>query len=170
MPTPNRVAALSLALQESIKQAVAGGVEVTTLSLPAAEAFVPSDEVLARVNVALIRIAVLPTLRRPPARPGPTSAPSPLPLEIRYLVTCYSDAGTAAEHSVERVLEGVLQHLDGHSIFSAAELSAALSGSEITGNVELVFDPQTISELKDVFIHCGAKWRPALAYVARVAQ
>lgn len=172
MPTPKRIAAISLALKKSIGQAVPPSVEVTTLPLTTAEQFVANDTVLARVNLALIRITVSASFRNLPPRPALVSAGTlPPPLEVRYLVTVYGNAGPAAEHSVERLLEAVLQHVHEFPLLSAADLEAALPGAtRATDNAVIEFDSQSDAELRDIFIHCDAKWQPALVYCVRLKQ
>jgi hypothetical protein len=169
MATPNRIAVVSLALQRILVQAVPAGVEVTTLTLARAEQFVPSADAPARVNLAFIRATVTSSLRDAPPRPSLVLG-TPLPLEVQYLVTFYGEAPPAAEHSVERLLEAVMQHLHEHPVLTPADLEPALPDVDASMSVNILSENLSDGDLRDLFVCCRATWQPALVYRARLSH
>ncbi|MBL9166252.1 MAG: DUF4255 domain-containing protein [Verrucomicrobiales bacterium] len=170
MTTPHRIAAVSLALQRIVAQAIPMGVEVTTLPLARAELFVPSANPTARVNVALIRAAVPTSIREAHPRPSLVSEPA-IPLEIQYVVTFHGDAPPAVEHSVERLLEAIMQQLHQHPVLTPADLEAALPGADTPLlSVSVHYESLSDTELRDLFVCCRATWQPALVYRVRLTH
>lgn len=170
MKTPSNIAATTLALRKLLLTAMPPRVEVTTLTPAVAGQFAATTKCPARVNLALLVISLSPDGRNlPPARLDPAQPGLPPMLaELHYLVTAYGAAEPAEEHSVERLLEAVLETLHRHPILTPAELQAALPGNSISENVRITLAASTESELLSLFADCRAECRPALKYHAEV--
>ena len=173
---PSNIAAVTLALRHALKAAVPSDIEVTTLAPAEAEHFSPHGRTLARLNLALYRIANSP--HRPNAGFVRQGAPAPerpslLPFDLRYLLTAYGPSDPADKNSAERLLEAALRVLSDNPVLSSAQLQAALPGetaADPNRRATIEFEDLTQAELLNLFTNLRAQWRPALTLLVRLSE
>ena len=171
MSTARAIEAVTLTLRKLIEDAVLAdlpGTSVTTRPPDRARENINGDQ----VNLFLYQTALNAAFRNMDmplqTKPGETGQP-PLPLNLYYLVTAYSQADNdAVSH---RLLGRAMGVLHDHPLLNAAEIEAALAESELQHQLERVritHQPMAVEEMSKLWMIFQTNYRISAAYEVAV--
>lgn len=171
MSTARAIEAVTLTLRKLIEDAVLAdlpGTSVTTRPPDRARENINGDQ----VNLFLYQTALNAAFRNIDmplqSKPGETAQP-PLPLNLYYLVTAYSQADNdAVSH---RLLGRAMGVLHDHPLLNSAEIEAALAESELQHQLERVRitqQPMSVEEMSKLWMIFQTNYRISAAYQVAV--
>jgi hypothetical protein len=99
-------------------------------------------------------------------RPGETGHP-PLALDLLYLITAYEKTEGDSTLLAHRLLGRAMRALHDHPVLGAAEIEAALAGSELQNQIERVRitpHPMSAEELSKLWVIFQTEYRISAAY------
>jgi hypothetical protein len=109
------------------------------------------------------------------SKPGETGMP-PLPLNLYYLITAYSNGGDAPDPFSHRILGQAMSILHDNPVLSAEEIKAALTLADLPlqdlydqiEHVRITPQPLTLDEMSKLWTLFQAKYRISAAYQVSV--
>jgi hypothetical protein len=155
MSEPSSFAYVTRSIAELLRPSLPAGVEVT--SQPVSRAGRLRRGSKGRVNVWLYRIEPNIPIRNLAPRPVEIGQPrARTSFELHYLLTAFANPTAAAGPGAEQWLEVVIGALDARPVLSVEG-----------GNVQVVYDSVSLSELTALWLAAKAEFQISAAYVAR---
>lgn len=122
------------------------------------------------VSLWLYRVSVNPARNVPPrVDPDGTRHAPPIPLDLHYLVTAWA----ADPVQEQRLLGWTVRTIEDTPLLPAGVLNQHLSEPDVFApheSVELVWQPQPMSEFLDLWEGARLRMRPSASYLARVVE
>jgi hypothetical protein len=163
--TPDAIASLGDTLVSLLQNGLSGLVLPANVFLSSPSEFKGFAPLQPTVTVLLYNVGINGEMRNAPRRPNPGGAvrPPPLPLDLRFLITPW----TQVTRDAYRIVGAIALLLNDHAVLTFADLL----GDNVWApddTVELILESLPVEDYYDIWEPSEVPYRLSLAYLARV--